>query len=53
MSSQKPDYLSVVYNEFDRPLTAYPQQLTDYLCNKYNLKQNSKILDIGCVEVNF
>ena len=42
------DYVSVVYNEKDRPLTNYPQQLSRYLNNRYELKKGNKILDIGC-----
>jgi len=48
MSAQKKDYVNVVYNEQDRPLTIYPQQLTRYLFDKYKLKEGDKLLDIGC-----
>ena len=48
MSSAKRDYVDVVYNEQDRPLTAYPQQLARHLFDRFGLKQGDKLLDIGC-----
>jgi len=48
MSSQKPDYVHVIYNEVDRPLTDYPSKLSRYLFQKFDLHQGSKLLDIGC-----
>lgn len=42
------DYVDVVYNEADRPLTGYPQQLASYLFNRYGIKKGIKFLDIGC-----
>ena len=46
MSSR--DYVSVIYNEEDKPFTSYPDQLTGYLVKRYKLCQGKKILDIGC-----
>lgn len=33
MNTNKRDYVDVVYNEADRPLTEYPQQLASYPFN--------------------
>src|SRR3990172_9486524 len=42
------DYVAVVYNEQDRPFTAYPDQLARYLFNRYNIEPGQNLLDIGC-----
>lgn len=44
----KRDYVDVVYNEMDRPLTNYPAQLARYLFERYKIKPGGKFLDIGC-----
>jgi len=44
----KSDYVSVVYNEKDKPITQYPDLLTKYLVNRYNLSRGQKMLDLGC-----
>ena len=44
----KNNYLDVVYNEKERPLTEYPDKLTSYLFETYELKKKQKIIDIGC-----
>lgn len=44
----KKDYLDIVYDENIRPFTSYPNKLTKHLYEKFNLKTNEKILDIGC-----
>lgn len=48
MNTQSRDYVDVVYNEADRPLTDYPQKLASYLFNRYGLKRGDSFLDIGC-----
>ena len=48
MNNRKRDYVDVVYNEVDRPLTEYPQKLASYLFNRYSLKRGVNFLDIGC-----
>ncbi len=48
MSSNKRDYVSVTYNENDRPFTEYPDQLACYLVQRYNLTGKQKLLDLGC-----
>jgi len=47
MSNQR-DYVKVIYNEKDRPFTAYPDQLSRYIFNRYNIELGQKVLDIGC-----
>lgn len=46
--NSKNDYLEVVYNTEDRPLTEYPNKLTKHLFEIFNLKKDQKIIDIGC-----
>lgn len=48
MNTTNRDYVAVVYNEHDRPLTTYPQQLAQHLFERFGLKANDKLLDIGC-----
>lgn len=48
MNTPKRDYVAVVYNEQDRPLTTYPDQLANYLFKRYGLKPDHSLLDIGC-----
>jgi len=47
-ANPKRDYVAVVYNEEDRPLTQYPDRLTSYLSTRYKLSKGGKILDLGC-----
>jgi SAM-dependent methyltransferase len=42
------DYVSVIYNEGDRPYTQYPDKLARYLFSRYKLLKGAKILDLGC-----
>lgn len=42
------DYVSVIYNEKDRPFTEYPDLLTRYLVERYSMPAGSSILDLGC-----
>jgi SAM-dependent methyltransferase len=48
MTDLQRDYVNVVYNEKDRPLTGYPSQLARHLFDRFNLKKGDKFLDIGC-----
>ena len=48
MSAANRDYVDVVYNEKDRPLTTYPERLARYLSDRYGIKSGRKLLDIGC-----
>ena len=47
-SDRHDDYLSVIYNEQDRPLTEYPEKLARYLSHRYGLTAGMEILDLGC-----
>jgi SAM-dependent methyltransferase len=48
MTTVKRDYVDVVYNERDRPLTTYPDKLARYLVDCYGVKPGQSLLDIGC-----
>jgi ubiquinone/menaquinone biosynthesis C-methylase UbiE len=41
-------YIDVVYSVIKKPFSSYPEKLIKYLTNKYNLKKDSKILEMGC-----
>ena len=41
-------YIDVVYEAKKKPFTAYPEKLIKLLVKKYNLKKESKILEMGC-----
>jgi len=47
------NYVSVVYNEKDRPFTEYPDLLTQYLVKRFRLTKGQKILDLGCGRGDF
>ena len=47
------DYVSVVYNEKERPITNYPVKLAQYLFNRFNMKKGYKLLDNGCGRGDF
>ncbi len=44
----KTDYVSVIYNQQDRPLTQYPQKLARYLFDRFRLRSGDRLLDVGC-----
>ena len=46
-------YVEVIYNEKDRPFSSYPKKFTKYLLDRYDLKENSKFLEIGCGRGDF
>lgn len=46
MSNSK--YIDVVYSASKKPFSSYPEKLIKYLTIKYNLKKDSKILEMGC-----
>ena len=48
MSATRKDYVDVVYNEQDRPLTDYPDKLARHLFDRYGMKPGQNLLDIGC-----
>jgi ubiquinone/menaquinone biosynthesis C-methylase UbiE len=47
------DYVNTIYNKKDRPVTKYPDQLINYLLNRYNLKAGGVVLDSGCGRGDF
>lgn len=47
MITAQHDYVDIVYNEEDRPLTSYPDKLTRYLADRFGIKPGNKLLDIG------
>ena len=47
MVKHKPDYVGVIYNESDRPLTTYPEKLAHTSLDARN-KRGYRLLDIGC-----
>lgn len=42
------NYINVIYNEKDRPFTKYPNQLIDYIITRFEIKEGSQILELGC-----
>ena len=46
--TEKKDYVEIIYNTNDRPLTEYPDKLTKYLADRFCLIEGAKILDLGC-----
>jgi len=47
------DYIKIVYNEHERPITKYPEQLTEYLFYRFKMKKGDKLLDNGCGRGDF
>jgi len=41
-------YIDVVYSTSKKPFSSYPKKLIKYLTLEYDLKKNSKILEMGC-----
>ena len=46
-------YVEVIYNKKDRPFSSYPKKFTKYLFDRYDLKKNSKFLELGCGRGDF
>ena len=49
----KVDYVDIVYNTSEKPITKYPDQLTRYLAERYGMKKGVSILDLGCGRGDF
>lgn len=47
------NYLETIYNEKSRPFTIYPKKLINYLYKRFDLKENQKILELGCGRGDF
>jgi SAM-dependent methyltransferase len=45
--SMPEDYIKVVYGHH-KPYTSYPEILTKYLINRFEIIKDSKLLDLGC-----
>ena len=41
-------YLEIVYSEKNVPFSIYPQKLIRHLCERFKLKQDQKLLELGC-----
>jgi len=46
-------YLETIYTEKKTPFTEYPKKLINYLCSRFDLKDNNKLLEIGCGRGDF
>ena len=53
MQYSQDDYVSVVYNDQRAPKTDYPKKLINYLCNRFHLDKNSKLLELGSGRCDF
>ena len=42
------NYLETIYNENNSPFTDYPKKLINYLFNRFKMKKNQKLLELGC-----
>ena len=42
------NYLDVVYDQKEKPFTTYPKKLVEHLMRKFNIENNSKVLDVCC-----
>jgi hypothetical protein len=47
------DYVSIIYNEIDRPFTQHPDLLAKYLTARFGLNVNSQLLEVGCGRGDF
>jgi SAM-dependent methyltransferase len=53
MDSKQSDYVSIVYDEKRAPKTDYPKQLIKYLLKRFDLHDNTKLLELGCGRGDF
>lgn len=44
----KENYIKTIYSEKSKPFTKYPNKLINYLIKTYNIKKESKVLDLCC-----
>lgn len=47
------NYIETIYDTKTRPVTTYPNELVHYLVNRFEIKEDSKILDLGCGRGDF
>jgi len=53
MSIKNNDYVSVIYDENRTPKTNYPKELIGYLIKRFDLKNNTRLLELGCGRGDF
>jgi len=53
MNKNNNDYVSIVYDENRAPKTFYPKQLISYLIKRFELKNNARLLELGCGRGDF
>jgi len=53
MSENQENYLAVTYSEARAPKSSYPQKLIEYLVDRFAIKKDSKLLEIGCGRGDF
>ena len=53
MKQDKNGYVSIIYNEKRAPITDYPKQLIKYLSKRFDLHDNTKLLELGCGRGDF
>ena len=53
MSNARNRYVDTIYNVSKTPITTYPIKFTTYICNRFKLKKNNSLLDIGCGRGDF
>lgn len=51
MSEEK--YLETIYSKQKYPFSEYPKKLINYLFSRFDLKENQKLLEIGCGRGDF
>lgn len=47
------NYINTIYNEENRPITRYPDQLAKYLIETYRIDDGATIIDVGCGRGDF
>lgn len=47
------NYLETIYSEGYTPFSTYPEKLIRYLCKRFDLKENQKLLELGCGRGDF
>ena len=53
MKQVQNDYVSIIYDNKRTPKTDYPKQLIKYLSKRFDLHDNSKLLELGCGRGDF
>ena len=53
MKQVKNDYVSIIYDNKRTPKTDYPKQFIKYLSKRFDLHDNTKLLELGCGRGDF